>query len=67
MNKPDLILLVDDDEITNFINKTILKDLFPESNVIASLNPIIALDFLIADYIEKPTAAIIFLDINIFF
>ena len=35
MNKPDLILLVDDDEITYFINKTILKDLFPESNVIA--------------------------------
>lgn len=64
MNKPDLILLVDDDEITNFINKTILKDLFPESNVIAFINPIIALDFLIADYIEKPTPAIIFLDIN---
>jgi len=64
MNRPKLILLVDDDEITNFINETILKDLFPESKVIAFVNPIIALDFLVTDYIEKPTTAIIFLDIN---
>lgn len=64
MNRPNLILLVDDDEITNFINKTILEDLFPESSVIAFVDPIIALDFLLADYIEKPTPAIVFLDIN---
>lgn len=64
MNNPELILLVDDDEINNFINETILEGIFPNSNIISFVNPIKALHFIVTDYIEKPLPAVIFLDIN---
>lgn len=64
MNKPELILLIDDDEINNFINEAILKLSVTDTRIISYLDPIKANQFLLEDYIHNPVPAIIFLDIN---
>ena len=64
MNKPELILLIDDDEINNFINEAILKLSVTDTRIISYLDPIKANQFLLEDYIHNPVDAIIFLDIN---
>lgn len=64
MNEPKLILLIDDDEINNFINEAILKISLSHSRIISYLDPIEANKFLLEDYIHNPVPAIIFLDIN---
>lgn len=67
MNKKDKkIVLVDDDEIHNFLTENFLKDLLPESVIEPFQNPIEALEHLEATTSEKKENCpdVIFLDIN---
>jgi CheY-like chemotaxis protein len=65
--KPKLktILLVDDDEATNFINKMAIKQMNCTENIVVKENGIAALDYL-TTYIDGkyPQPDLIFLDIN---
>lgn len=55
------ILLVDDDSITNFINKTFLSKYFPEVEILIFDKPRKALDYL---YACNESKIFLFLDIN---
>ena len=64
MKKSELILLIDDDEINNFINEAILKSIFSGIDIISYTNPLEALSFVSSEYIKSPVPCIAFLDIN---
>jgi CheY-like chemotaxis protein len=64
MNDPARIFLIDDDEISNFINETILKSFFKESEIISFSNPEKALEFIFDDYSKNPLFSVLFVDIN---
>lgn len=66
--KLSCILLVDDDEVTNFLHKKILKEADVAEHILVALNGEEALDILrnVSDYKESgyPQPELIFLDIN---
>lgn len=66
MNKKlKLVLLIDDDEATNFINKTLINQLNCAENVAVALNGKSALDYLKSKVSGSyPQPDLIFLDIN---
>lgn len=59
----ECIMLVDDDDSTNFLNKIILKKVVPQVHVQAEQTVQHALDYL-KNAENKPLPGIIFLDIN---
>lgn len=65
MNK-DLkhILLIDDDEATNFLHELLLKEIFPEIQITLAWNGKEAIDFLKAVKNSDDLPDLIFLDIN---
>lgn len=64
-NKDIKILLVDDDEITNFLSREVLQLHFTEAEIITVTNGEEALEFLANQLIEnKPLPNIMLLDIN---
>ncbi len=66
MTKENKILLVDDDDIHNFITENFITDHYPTTDVVAFNNPEVALDHLM-DAKDKPDTDcpdVIFLDIN---
>lgn len=65
---PDLpiLLLVDDDDTTNFLNTLLLRDLYPAMQVLTALNGQLALD-LLRTHCQPRTPScptLVFLDIN---
>ena len=66
INKLDCVLLIDDDEATNFYHKIILEEECDQVHVQAVNSAKEGLDFLLSkgDYKESPKPGIIFLDIN---
>lgn len=64
MGKLNCILLIDDDEITNFINLNLLEDLQMASQIEITTNGKEALEFLEKNYQETSCPELILLDIN---
>ncbi|MFN6943568.1 MAG: response regulator [Cytophagaceae bacterium] len=65
MSRIDTILLVDDDQITNFINTRLIKKLNVTDEIMVALNGEEALKFIRSCSIEgKKCPDVIFLDIN---
>jgi len=64
MEKPNLVILVDDDEISNFINETILKNNLKNTEIHSFIDPIDALTFVKNTFDQNPKSTLIFLDIN---
>lgn len=64
MEKPNLVLLVDDDEISNFINETILKGNLKNTEIHSFIDPHEALTFLKNTFDQNPKSTLLFLDIN---
>lgn len=64
--KLDCILLIDDDEATNFYHKIILEDEGIDAHIQSVKSAKEGLDFLLGkgDYVNSPQPGIIFLDIN---
>ena len=58
------ILLIDDDEATNFLHELLLKGLFPEVQITLAWNGQEAIDFLKAVKNSEDLPDLIFLDIN---
>lgn len=58
------ILLIDDDEATNFLHELLLKSLFPEVQITLAWNGQEAIDFLKAVKNSEDLPDLIFLDIN---
>ncbi|MEY3342885.1 MAG: hypothetical protein RL090_569 [Bacteroidota bacterium] len=66
MTKENKILLVDDDDIHNFITENFIADHYPTTDVVAFNNPEVALDHLIhaKEQPEIDCPDVILLDIN---
>lgn len=64
MEKPNLVLLVDDDEISNFINETVLNNNLKNTEIHSFIDPIEALTFLKNTFDQNPKSTLLFLDIN---
>lgn len=67
MKKLNCILLIDDDEPTNFLNQFILEGMGCANNIRVAQNGIDALSYLektVTDYENYPLPELIFLDIN---
>lgn len=66
MTKENKIVLIDDDEIHNFITENFISDLYPQTEVVSYQNPEKALDELhsATEHPEADCPDVIFLDIN---
>ena len=66
MTKDNKIVLIDDDEIHNFITENFINDHYPQSEVVSYQNPEVALDELHSaiEHPETECPDVIFLDIN---
>ena len=66
MTKDNKIVLIDDDEIHNFITENFINDHYPQSEVVSYKNPEVALDELHSaiEHPETECPDVIFLDIN---
>lgn len=58
------ILLVDDDETTNFLNNLMISDLINESEIVVKDNALDALEYLDEIAKESPRKLLLFFDIN---
>lgn len=64
MKYPSLVLLIDDDEISNFVTEAILKNNIQDSEIKSFSDPSEALSFLIKNFQKYAKPILIFLDIN---
>jgi response regulator RpfG family c-di-GMP phosphodiesterase len=64
MNKPELIIQIDDDEINNFINESLFKSKLKNVNVKSFTDPNLAIEFIKNEFASSPISTIVFLDIN---
>ena len=66
INKLECVLLIDDDEATNFYHKIILKEECTQVHIQAVSSAKEGLDFLLSReaFVDSPKPGIIFLDIN---
>ena len=57
-------LIIDDEEITTFVSRTVIHQTFPGTNVVSFTNPIEAVEYLKTTFTESPVSTLVLLDIN---
>jgi len=64
MQRPQLFILIDDEECSNKISKAFIKKLYPDAAIADFISPLQALLYIDNEYTTHPIPTAIFLDIN---
>src|SRR4051794_13701334 len=64
MQRPQLFILIDDEECSNKISKAFIKKMYPDAAVADFISPLQALLYIDNEYTPHPIPTAIFLDIN---
>ncbi|MDR3679898.1 MAG: response regulator [Flavipsychrobacter sp.] len=63
-DKPECVLLIDDDPGNNMISKMFLKKILPDADVLAFTDPQAGVAYILDNYTKEPVPTILLLDIN---